>query len=107
MLTKLIGNSPDMSFHKLVRLRSAKDYPLMIETTYLPTSRFIHLDTETIESGSLYDYLRKYYNFKAERIKETLRPKKENFWEYPPVLHVYFLKDTAMKTICLLNIHDL
>ena len=74
MLTKLIGNSPDMSFHKLVRLRSAKDYPLMIETTYLPTSRFIHLDTETIESGSLYDYLRKYYNFKAERIKETLRP---------------------------------
>ena len=72
-LAKITGHN-DMVFHKLTRLRSAKDYPLMIETTYLPTARFIHLDLDTIESGSLYEYLRKYYNFKAERIKETIRP---------------------------------
>ena len=72
-LAKVTGHN-DMVFHKLTRLRSAKDYPLMIETTYLPTARFIHLDMNAIETGSLYEYLRKYYNFKAERIKETIRP---------------------------------
>ena len=46
----------------------------MLETTYLPTARFIHISLETIETGSLYDYLQKNYNFKADRIKETLRP---------------------------------
>ena len=31
-------------FHKLIRLRSAKEYPLMIETTYLPQSlSLIHI----------------------------------------------------------------
>ena len=30
-------------FHKLIRLRSAKEYPLMIETTYLPKNRFMSL----------------------------------------------------------------
>ena len=46
----------------------------MLETTYLPVSRFIRISLETIETGSLYDYLRKNYNFKADRVKETLRP---------------------------------
>lgn len=73
-LTKITGHNKNAVFHKLTRLRSAKDYPLMLETSYLPTARFIHLDLETIEAGSLYDYLRKNYNFKADRIKETLRP---------------------------------
>ena len=73
-LTKITGYNGNSLFHKLTRLRSAKDYPLMLETTYLPVSRFIRLYLETIEAGSLYDYLRKNYNFKADRIKETLRP---------------------------------
>lgn len=73
-LSKLTGHGKNAVFHRLVRLRSAKSYPLMIETTYLPTSRFIYLDLSEIEGGSLYDYLRCNYNFKASRIKETLRP---------------------------------
>ena len=73
-LAKTTGYNEKTVFHKLVRLRSAKDYPLMLETTYLPMARFIRLDTETIERGSLYDYLRTNYNFKANRIKETIRP---------------------------------
>lgn len=73
-LTKATGYNKNAIFHKLTRLRYAKDYPLMLETSYLPTARFIQLDLETIEKGSLYDYLRKNYNFNADRIKETLRP---------------------------------
>lgn len=73
-LTKATGYDKNAVFHTLTRLRSAKDYPLMLETTYLPTARFIRLDTTSIEKGSLYDYLRKNYNFKADRMKETLRP---------------------------------
>ena len=73
-LSRITGHSEKSVFHKLVRLRSAKDYPLMLETTYLPTARFIRLSLETIENGSLYDYLRKNYNFRADKIKETLRP---------------------------------
>ncbi len=46
----------------------------MLKTTYLPAARIIRLSLETIETGSLYDYLWKNYNFKADKIKETLRP---------------------------------
>lgn len=73
-LARATGYNENSTFHKLTRLRSAKDYPLMIETTYLPTARFIRLDIERIESGSLYDYLHKTYDFRADKIKETLRP---------------------------------
>ncbi len=73
-LAKITQYDENSLFHKLTRLRCAKDYPLMIETTYLPTARFIRLDIERIESGSLYDYLRKTYDFNANNMKETLRP---------------------------------
>ena len=73
-MAKITGYTESSVFHKLIRLRSAKDYPLMLETTYLPTSRFIRLYPEKIESGSLYEFLRENYGFKADRIKETLRP---------------------------------
>lgn len=61
-------------FHKLIRLRSAKEYPLMIETTYLPQSRFMSLDAEILSNGSLYDFLRTRYDFHANRVSETFRP---------------------------------
>ena len=73
-IAKITGYNENSIFHKLTRLRSAKDYPLMLETTYLPSSRFVRLDIERIENGSLYDYLRRVYSFKADKIKETLRP---------------------------------
>ena len=73
-IAKITSHSKNAIFHKLTRLRLAKDYPLMIETSYLPTARFLHLDIETIEKNSLYEYLRKNYNFNADRIKENLRP---------------------------------
>lgn len=61
-------------FHKIIRVRSAKDYPLMIETTYLPKSRFIKIDTALLERGSLYAYLKEKYDFQVERATEAFRP---------------------------------
>lgn len=68
-------------FHKIVRLRSAKDYPLMIETTYLPKSRFIKINTALLEQGSLYAYLRDKYDFQVEYATETFRPVLANSME--------------------------
>lgn len=36
-------------WHKLVRLRSAEAFPLMIETTYLPQSRFLSLEPDVLQ----------------------------------------------------------
>ncbi|MBQ8682915.1 MAG: GntR family transcriptional regulator [Clostridia bacterium] len=66
--------APGATFHQIVRLRSAKEYPLMLETTYLPCARFAELDLDALSKGSLYDFLRKNYNFHADSIRETLRP---------------------------------
>ena len=62
------------AFHQLLRLRSARHYPLMLETTYLPASRFRTLDLETLEHGSLYDYLQLKYDFHIDKAVETFRP---------------------------------
>lgn len=61
-------------FHKILRLRSAKEYPMMLETTYLPCARFMRLDLDILGKSSLYEFLRKNYNFHADNAKETLRP---------------------------------
>lgn len=61
-------------FHKLLRLRSAREYPLMLETTYLPRSRFLSLDTGVLSHGSLYDFLRERYGFHADRAVEKFQP---------------------------------
>lgn len=65
-------------FHKIIRLRSAKDYPLMIETTYLPKSRFIKIDTAILEKNSLYHYLKDKYDFRIQHATEAFRPVMSN-----------------------------
>jgi len=75
VLASRLGHDKKSYFHKLIRLRSAKDYPLMVETTYLPKSRFHKIDTSYLMNhGSLYSYLREKYDFHAERAVETFRP---------------------------------
>lgn len=74
-LASRLGYDKKSYFHKLTRLRSAKDYPLMVETTYLPKSRFHKINTDYLMNhGSLYSYLREKYNFCAEHAVETFRP---------------------------------
>ena len=70
-LSRKTGHPEGSPFHRLVRLRSAETYPLMLETTFLPVSRFPQLDREVLSSGSLYEYLRSEYRFHADRASET------------------------------------
>lgn len=73
-LSRKTGHPAGAPFHRLVRLRLAREYPLMLETTYLPRSRFPRLDVDYLSKGSLYDFLRRNYNFHADNTRETLRP---------------------------------
>ena len=73
-LSKRTGHPEGAMFHKFLRLRSAKDYPLMLETTYLPQSRFVRLNLESLAKGSLYEFLRTKYNFHVDRATERFRP---------------------------------
>ncbi|HHY51886.1 MAG TPA: GntR family transcriptional regulator [Clostridiales bacterium] len=65
---------PNTKWHKLVRLRSAETYPLMIETSYFPQSRFMTIDTDILRDGSLYSYLETYYNMEITDASEVLSP---------------------------------
>lgn len=73
-LSTVLETSPGSEFHKLVRLRFAKDYPLMLETTYLPRNRFITINTQILEDYSLYQYLKTKYDFHVEHATETFKP---------------------------------
>lgn len=68
-------------FHKIVRLRSAKNYPLMIEITYLPKNRFFNVSTDVLEEKSLYSYLASKYSLSVDKADETFRPIIPNPWE--------------------------
>lgn len=66
--------SANSKWHKLVRLRSAEAFPLMIETSYLPQSRFMTIDSDILRDGSLYSYLETYYNMEITDASEVLSP---------------------------------
>ncbi len=64
----------DTKWHKLTRLRSAETFPLMIETSYLPQSRFMTINSDILRDGSLYSYLETYYNMEITDAGEVLSP---------------------------------
>ena len=92
-------------FHKLLRLRSARTYPLMLETTFLPQSRFLTLDTEALSCGSLYEFLREQYNFHVHSgPRKNSGPlcraqKKGRCCISHPMFRVLFWSDTAMRAM--------
>ncbi len=61
-------------FHKVVRLRSVKECPLMLETSYLPKSRFDAIDISEFVSDSMYEFLKKNYQFAPARATEQFQP---------------------------------
>ncbi|MFP3154628.1 GntR family transcriptional regulator [Lachnospiraceae bacterium ZAX-1] len=73
-LIKSIHCAPTEWFHKLTRLRSAKEYPLMLETTYLPKSRFSQIDIDWLQNHSLYQYLNQQYNMRVDGGFEAFYP---------------------------------
>lgn len=75
MLAQKLNYPVQSAFHRLIRLRSAQNYPLMLETTYLPKGRFHQLNIELLKNkGSLYEYLKRKYDFHVDHAIETFRP---------------------------------
>lgn len=70
----LTENEGFSRWHKLVRLRLANGYPLMIETAYLPRERFFRLDLDYLKTNSLYAYLELYYSMTIHDTNELLSP---------------------------------
>ena len=73
-LSKTLGCKVGKAFHLLTRLRSDRDYPLMVEDTMLPESRFPDLDLDWLREHSLYEYLNKEYNMRITRSYEVFFP---------------------------------
>lgn len=73
-LANALPESDCPRWHRLIRLRLANGYPLMIETDYLPVNRFFRLDLDYLKSGSLYAYLELYYSMKIDDAGELLSP---------------------------------
>ena len=46
----------------------------MIETSYLPQSRFITIAADILRDGSLYSYLEAYYNMEITDASKVLSP---------------------------------
>lgn len=80
-LALLLNREKGEMFHKISRLRTAGDSPLMIEITYLPQSRFYRISLDILEKGSLYNYLNSTYSLKVDRAIETFRPVIPNPWQ--------------------------
>jgi len=62
-------------FHVLVRLWTVNDYPIMLESTYLPKERFHRINTEYLKNyDSFHGYLKEKYDYHVERAVETFYP---------------------------------
>lgn len=68
-------------WHKLTRIRSVDDDPILIETSYMAQWRFYEFDTSILSDASLYAYLRKNYNMVITDANELLSPVLPNKYE--------------------------
>ena len=64
----------DTELERIVRLRTADDDPLVLETAYLQRSLTETLDAAVLEGDSIYDELERQNEFRITRAHETIRP---------------------------------
>jgi GntR family transcriptional regulator, N-acetylglucosamine utilization regulator len=59
---------------RIVRVRSADDDPLILETSYLPRHLSSALETTTLERESVYDELERHWGLRVTGGRESIRP---------------------------------
>ncbi len=85
LLEKSIITAPPLVYHRLdlratdevvriKRMRLVDDEPLMIETSYLPVTRFPDLIDQDLEQHSLYSVLETRYNVLIHEAEQSLEP---------------------------------
>ena len=72
-LAQKINYSEGSIFHKIVRLRSVNDAPVMVEASYLPQSRFLNIDLNAFVNDSMYEFLRTSYHLSPDKATETFK----------------------------------
>lgn len=73
-LARRLALGTDRRVRRIVRVRSANDEPLVLETAYLPRALVDDLDYAVLERGSLYDELERARGVRVTRASETIRP---------------------------------
>ncbi|WP_238884077.1 GntR family transcriptional regulator [Clostridium sp. YIM B02551] len=94
-LSSILNRPKEDLFHKIVRLRTVENSPLMIESTYLPKNRFFRIEKSLLENGSLYAYLKSNYSLNVDRALETFKPILPKQWQAE-------LLNISTKTPCML-----
>ena len=62
------------SVYRIMRLRLVKDAPMLLETNYLPCSRFPGFSRQMLENQSLYRVLASEYSLNIDVAEETFEP---------------------------------
>ncbi len=73
-IANTLGLTDHESVYRIMRLRLANEEPMLLETNYLPCSRFPGLTPEMLENQSMYKVLLSQYGFEATMAEETFEP---------------------------------
>jgi GntR family transcriptional regulator len=69
-----LATRPTTALERIVRLRTADDEPLVLETAYLPRQLTVNVSNEVLERESIYDVLERLHGLRIERARESIRP---------------------------------
>jgi GntR family transcriptional regulator, N-acetylglucosamine utilization regulator len=73
-LAERLEVAPGEPVERLVRLRTADDEPLVLETSHLPARLARGIDTAILEREAIYDAIERLHDVRIVRAHETLRP---------------------------------
>jgi GntR family transcriptional regulator len=73
-LASRLALGADQPVKRIVRIRTAGDEPLVIETSYLPLALAEEFNAHILEQGSIYDEIERRYGLRVTRAQETIRP---------------------------------
>ena len=73
-LAAIFSLPPGCPIYRIMRLRLADQKPMLLETNFLPCSRFPHLDHKMLENQSLYRILKTQFNLVITMAEETFEP---------------------------------
>ena len=74
MIAERLSIAPGSEVDRIVRLRTADDDPLVLETAFLPWQLSMVLDDEALERESLYDELEQRCGLHVTHARESIRP---------------------------------
>jgi GntR family transcriptional regulator len=72
--SKRLGLAPGSEIERIVRLRTADDDPLVLETAFFPRALSGSLNDAALERESIYDEIERLHGVRVTRARESIRP---------------------------------